>query len=166
MKQKSRRVSNTIHNLLGGKKNNTKTKKQTKLRLKTTLILKSVSLRDTVGIPVATERTSSESSFTRGLKEVLLSPLTPPPPPIQRDGYRSCSRSSGPLWRRTRKSDRSSAWMSNRGTQRNVSKGSETKLMSVCVRKTQRLTYLLIFANFPGERTFMNHSLCGKVEIL
>lgn len=86
----------------------------------------------TVDVPVATERTSNESSFTRGLKDVLLSPLTPPPPPSQRDGYRSCNRSSGPLWRRTRQSDSSSAWISE-GKQRRVSRGA--KRLNVCLHQ-------------------------------
>lgn len=77
--------------------------------------LKCAFLGVTTVLPVATERTNSESSFTSGLKEVLLSPLPPPPPPSQRDGYLSCSRSSGPLCRRTRQSDSSSAWISDGG---------------------------------------------------
>lgn len=68
-----------------------------------------------VPLPVATERTSRESSFTRGLKEVLLSPPLVPPPLSQREGYLSISRSSGPLWRRTRQSDSSRAWISDGG---------------------------------------------------
>lgn len=52
---------------------------------------------DNAMLPVATERTSRESSFTRGLKEVLLSPTPVPPPLSQREGYLSISRSSGPL---------------------------------------------------------------------
>lgn len=69
-------------------------------------------------LPVATERTSSESSWTTGLKEALVSPLPPPPPPSKRDGQRSSSRSSGPLWSNTRRSDNSSAWISGSGREK------------------------------------------------
>lgn len=90
--------------------------------------LKFALLGVTTVLPVATERTNSESSFTSGLKEVLLSPLPPPPPPSQRDGYLSCSRSSGPLCRRTRQSDSSRAWISDGGGYGDVwLQGYETK---------------------------------------
>lgn len=125
----------------------------------------------TTVLPVATERTSSESSFTRGLKEVLLSPLPPPPPPSQRDGYLSCSRSSGPLWRRTRQSDSSSAWISDERIQRHVIKKvwnqtDETVCINTECIHTDVLTYLLIFVDFPRERTFVDHSLSGEVQTL
>lgn len=34
------------------------------------------------------------------------------------------------------------------------------------VSSNQVLTYLLVFVDFPRERTFMNHSLSGQVQIL
>ena len=78
---------------------------------------------------MATGRTSSESSFTTGLKDVLLSPLPPTlPPPSQRDGYRSCSRSSGPLCRRTRQSDSSRAWISDGGKRRVTTEDESTEM--------------------------------------
>lgn len=80
-------------------------------------------------VPVATGRTSSDARFTRGLKEVLLSPLPPPPPPNLLEWFRSCRRSSGPFWRRTRESDSSSAWISDTGMQIFVVRRPETKLM-------------------------------------
>lgn len=42
----------------------------------------------------------------------------------------------------------------------------ETKLMRLDIMTTAMLTYQLFFVNFPGERTFMDHSLRGEVHIL
>lgn len=67
-----------------------------------------------VHTPVALDLTREELRRTTGQNDVLWSVF--PTPPSERDGQRRISRSSGPLWRSTNRSESSSAWTSETHT--------------------------------------------------